>query len=132
MQYYLIVLALMIDAQFINCPRRAARCVRNAVCCAVQSVVSLPRLLAALVAAAPRTVCEVGVNGGHSSLLWLLGAPRARVIAFDLGVHRCVRPAARWLSRRFPGRSVGRWDAMVWYHVCVCLLMKVAVCCECE
>lgn len=69
-----------------------------------QSVVSLARMLAAVLRTAPRTVCEIGVNGGHSSLLWLLAVPAARVVAFDLGIHRCVVPAARWLTRRFPGR----------------------------
>lgn len=72
----------------------------------VDAVVSVARLLAALVQlprAPPRTVCEIGVNGGHSSLLWLLGAPQAHVIAFDLGEHTPTW-VGRYLARRFPGR----------------------------
>ena len=69
--------------------------------------VSIARDLAALDAAAARaplhTVCEVGFNAGHSALLWLLGAPRARVVSFDIGLYPAL-VGARWLSRRFPGR----------------------------
>lgn len=38
------------------------------------------------------TVCELGFNAGHSSLLFLLTVPNARVISFDLGDI----PWARW------------------------------------
>lgn len=69
------------------------------------TVTSIARNLAALDIMAPRarTVCEIGLNGGHSALLWLLGAPAARVVAFDIGFHE-AQAAARWLTRRFPGR----------------------------
>ena len=72
---------------------------------AADGVASISRLLEALDSARPppRTVCEVGVDAGHTSLLWLLGAPDAHVVAFDLGPH-VTRWAAVWLTRRFPGR----------------------------
>lgn len=50
-----------------------------------------------------RTIAEVGLNGGHSALRWLLHS-RAQVYSFDLGDHVYARPAARWLASQFPGR----------------------------
>ena len=44
-----------------------------------------------------RTICEVGFNGGQSALVWLVAAPRARVIMFDLGMHAAVDVALGWL-----------------------------------
>jgi hypothetical protein len=73
-------------------------------------VVSIARMLSVLDATlaahtgvARPTLCEVGVDSGYSSLLWLLGAPHARVVAFDLGGHT-PEWAGRYLARRFPGR----------------------------
>lgn len=39
-----------------------------------------------------RTICELGFNAGHSALMFLLLAPKARVLSFDLGDI----PWARW------------------------------------
>lgn len=67
---------------------------------------------------------QIGTNSGHSALLWLLALPDARVLSFDIGIHRpaargrrvgaplsrarcarsVVRSAAMYLERRFPGR----------------------------
>lgn len=47
-------------------------------------------------------MAEVGFNGGHSAFAFAsLGA--LSVTSFDLGEHACVRPAADFLTRRFPG-----------------------------
>ena len=49
------------------------------------------------------TVCEIGFNAGHSSLLWLTGGAR-RVLSFELGQYTYSTKAVTWLSQRFPGR----------------------------
>ena len=51
-----------------------------------------------------KTVCETGFNAGHSTLIWLLANPNAKVYSFDLGGHTCTRPMAEYLENRFPGR----------------------------
>jgi len=49
-------------------------------------------------------ICECGFNLGHSSLLWLVANPQARVVSFDLGEHAYVYPVARYLHAHFPRR----------------------------
>ena len=49
------------------------------------------------------TVCEVGFNAGHSSLMWLT-AGVSRVISFELGQYPYSGLAAGWILERFPGR----------------------------
>ena len=77
------------------------------------------RMLHALLDARPpsaptRQICEIGVNAGHSSLLWLLAAPNASVLAFDIATHHCVEHAGAWLKRRFPARySLIAGDSLV-------------------
>lgn len=51
-----------------------------------------------------KTVCEVGVGAGHSALLFLTAAPKARVVGFDLGVSRYTLPAHDYLDDRYPER----------------------------
>jgi len=59
-----------------------------------------------------QTILEIGFNGGHSALRWLLYS-KANVHAFDLGAHAYARPAADWLAARFPGRLNVTWgDSM--------------------
>lgn len=48
-----------------------------------------------------RRICEIGFNTGGSALLWLLARPDTTVLAFDLGHHSYVRPAAAYLQARF-------------------------------
>lgn len=36
-------------------------------------------------------ICEIGFNGGHSSLLFLLGAQTPQLLLFDLGDHSYMR-----------------------------------------
>lgn len=55
-----------------------------------------------------RNICEIGFNGGHSTLRWLLRS-QAHVYSFDLGVHLYARPAAMWLMTKFPGRLTVTW-----------------------
>lgn len=60
-----------------------------------------------------KTICEVGFNGGHSALRWLLHST-AKIYSFDLGSHHYSKPAAMWLSKKFPGRLEVAWgDSLV-------------------
>ena len=47
------------------------------------------------------TVCEIGYNLGHSSLLWLMEDERVRVKAFDLGEHGYSHRSAEYMRRWF-------------------------------
>eukprot|EP00931_Biecheleriopsis_adriatica_P055991 TRINITY_DN33191_c0_g1_i1.p1 TRINITY_DN33191_c0_g1~~TRINITY_DN33191_c0_g1_i1.p1 ORF type:complete len:577 (-),score=91.63 TRINITY_DN33191_c0_g1_i1:104-1795(-) len=59
-----------------------------------------------------KRICEIGFNGGHSALRWLLYT-NATIDAFDLGSHEYARPAATWLAKRFPERLNVTWgDSM--------------------
>ena len=51
------------------------------------------------------TICETGFNAGHSSLIWLLANPTAKVYSFDLGEHDYSRPAAAWAGTARAPRS---------------------------
>jgi len=51
---------------------------------------------------------EVGFNGGHSALRWLLRS-NAKLYSFDLGTHHYSKPAAMWLQKKFPGRLHVTW-----------------------
>ena len=55
-----------------------------------------------------RTICEIGFNGGHSASLWLLAAPTAKVIMFDLFEHK-YSPINEQLLRK-EGASYGLRD----------------------
>jgi predicted O-methyltransferase YrrM len=59
---------------------------------------------------AERRIMEVGFNGGHSAVLFLLGAASAgrapNLTVFDLGEHRYMRPALDYVRRAFPGVAV--------------------------
>lgn len=55
-----------------------------------------------------KTICEVGFNSGHASLLWLLRS-EADVYSFDIGAHQYSRPAASWLQSAFPNRLLVSW-----------------------
>jgi len=46
-----------------------------------------------------RNICEIGFNGGHSALLWMMANPAARVVAFDLFRNEVSAVAERHLHR---------------------------------
>ena len=50
------------------------------------------------------TICETGFNAGHSTLIYLLSNPRAKVYSFDINRHPLTQPMAEYLKQRFPGR----------------------------
>lgn len=60
-----------------------------------------------------QTIGEIGFNGGHGTLRWLLHS-KARVVSFDLGEHDYGEPASRWLSNKFPGRLEVTWGDSIW------------------
>lgn len=60
-----------------------------------------------------QTIGEIGFNGGHGTLRWLLHS-KARVVSFDLGEHDYGEPASRWLSHKFPGRLNVTWGDSIW------------------
>lgn len=55
------------------------------------------------------TIMEIGFNGGHSCLLFLLANPRSKINLFDLGNHRYSKLAFDYLSNMFPGRLTIVW-----------------------
>lgn len=52
------------------------------------------------------TICEVGFNAGHSSLMWLLLSTTSNVLAFDLGEHGYAKSAAKYLQTRFGSNRI--------------------------
>ncbi len=51
----------------------------------------------------PKSILEIGFNGGHSSEFFLLNS-EANVISFDLGEHDYVKECKKYIDLRFPGR----------------------------
>ena len=56
-----------------------------------------------------RTVCETGVNAGHSASGYLLANPTLHYYGFDLGKHNYTRRAVNFLQTVFPGRVTMTW-----------------------
>ena len=52
----------------------------------------------------PQQICEIGLNTGHSALLWLCAFPQARYHSLDLMRFNATVRAAAFLRRAFPGR----------------------------
>ena len=51
------------------------------------------------------TICEIGLNGGHSAILFLEAAGRgARMVSFDLGSLAYTRTALSLVHRLYPGQ----------------------------
>ena len=51
-----------------------------------------------------RSILDIGLNAGHSTLLCLLANPEAKITALDLPDHACARKCADYLRSAFPGR----------------------------
>ena len=54
-------------------------------------------------------ILEIGFNGGHSCLLFLLSNPTSKIQLFDLGEHSYSRKCFEYLDRIFPGRLSIVW-----------------------
>jgi FkbM family methyltransferase len=53
----------------------------------------------------PKSIMEIGFNGGHSALLFLANTPPdTKVVSFDLGEYAYVFAAKRYIDSVFPGR----------------------------
>jgi FkbM family methyltransferase len=53
----------------------------------------------------PKSIMEIGFNGGHSALLFLaITPPETKVVSFDLGEYAYVFAAKRYIDAVFPGR----------------------------
>lgn len=65
-------------------------------------------LLALYKSLPPGSKCmEIGVNAGHSLLLWYMGAdPTCSIDLFDIGEHAYLTPCLQYLNSAFPGRSL--------------------------
>jgi hypothetical protein len=53
-----------------------------------------------------KTICEIGFNAGHSSILFLMSNPQAMLVSFDLGRWPYTKPAVEFVERKFPGRFI--------------------------
>lgn len=53
----------------------------------------------------PKSIMEIGFNGGHSALLFLsITPPETKIVSFDLGEYAYVFAAKRYIDSVFPGR----------------------------
>eukprot|EP00823_Brevimastigomonas_motovehiculus_P006084 TRINITY_DN47_c0_g1_i2.p1 TRINITY_DN47_c0_g1~~TRINITY_DN47_c0_g1_i2.p1 ORF type:complete len:398 (-),score=79.80 TRINITY_DN47_c0_g1_i2:495-1688(-) len=57
----------------------------------------------------PDTICEIGFNGGHSSVTWLVSADAANYTGFDLGTHVYGKPTFTFINALFPNRMQMYW-----------------------
>ena len=49
-------------------------------------------------------ILEIGFNAGHSSMLFLMNAPNAKVVSFDIGVNGYVDRAKKCIDNLYPNR----------------------------
>jgi predicted O-methyltransferase YrrM len=47
-------------------------------------------------------ICEIGFNAGHSAALFMIHAPNAEFLFFDLGEHAYTKPCYDYLRNKFP------------------------------
>lgn len=52
------------------------------------------------------SICEIGVNAGHSLLLMLEVNPTANYVLFDIGSHRYTRPCVDYIRSAYPDTSI--------------------------
>ncbi len=57
-------------------------------------------------AASSTDILEIGVNGGHSCLVMLLGNPEAKILGFDICSHKYVEPCVKYLNENFDNRII--------------------------
>ena len=63
-----------------------------------------------------KNIIEIGFNGGHSCLLFLLSNPYSKIQLFDLGNHRYAKLCYEYLNNTFPDRLNITWgDSSVTY-----------------
>lgn len=52
------------------------------------------------------TICEIGVNAGHSLLLMVSVNPTAEYLLFDLGGHGYTRPCVQYIKNAYPSTKI--------------------------
>lgn len=52
------------------------------------------------------SICEIGVNAGHSLLLMLNSNPYAEYTLFDINVHLYTEPCLQYIKTQFPSTSI--------------------------
>lgn len=58
------------------------------------------------IAAASKTLLEIGSNGGHSLLIMLLASPDSIIYSFDLCNHPYTEPCVDYLNKEFNNRII--------------------------
>ena len=53
-----------------------------------------------------QSVCEIGVNAGHSTLLMLDVNPTAAYTLFDIGIHAYTRPCVAYIQSVYPSTKI--------------------------
>jgi mannosyltransferase OCH1-like enzyme len=49
-------------------------------------------------------ILEIGFNGGHSTLLYLISNPYSKIQLFDIGEHKYSKSCFEYLNKEFPNR----------------------------
>jgi len=74
-----------------------------------------------------RTVCEIGLNAGHSSVLWMESCPHANAVLFDMPYKDWSQPTFDFLRKEYAGRVTitegNSLETVPEYHVILLLLM---------
>jgi predicted O-methyltransferase YrrM len=52
------------------------------------------------------SICEIGVNAGHSLLLMVSVNPTAEYLLFDLGGHGYTRPCVEYIKKAYPSTKI--------------------------
>jgi predicted O-methyltransferase YrrM len=52
------------------------------------------------------SICEIGVNAGHSLLLMVSVNPTAEYLLFDLGGHAYTRPCVEYIKNAYPSAKI--------------------------
>jgi predicted O-methyltransferase YrrM len=52
------------------------------------------------------SICEIGVNAGHSLLLMVSVNPSADYLIFDLGGHSYTRPCVEYIKSQYPSTKI--------------------------
>lgn len=52
------------------------------------------------------SICEIGVNAGHSLLLMVSNNPSAEYLIFDLGGHSYTRPCVEYIKSQYPSTKI--------------------------
>ena len=57
-------------------------------------------------------IMEIGFNGGHSNLIFLLANPKARIVNFDICYHKYTEPCFNYLKTKYNVKLI-KGDSLV-------------------